>query len=210
MIEHDRKIIHSSNESDWRTPPACYAALCTEFHFGLDAAADETSALAQYWLGPGGLEPDALVATEWSKYATWPDESGALPVFLNPPFSRTKARQWEGGEPLLNPYRIENWARKCWEESQKGCTIVGLFPFAPQTDWYRYWVYGQQPIAGGGMTWRGHAAQQERRLPHRISFLRPDGSAAGNAGVNTAVIVWSPMRVVVGPWLPHSFYWSFR
>lgn len=202
MNTHDRQVIHSSAESDWRTPPALFAALYKEFSFQTDAAADAASALCASWYGPGSsFAADALSIT-------WPVEWG--PFFLNPPFSRTKARAWEGQDQSINPYRIENWARKCWEESQRGCTIVGLFPFAPQTEWYRQCVYGHHDDSSPKFVWNGHAAQQERRLPHRVSFLKPDGTESGNAGVNTAVIVWTPMTGAVGPWQPFSYYWSYR
>jgi phage N-6-adenine-methyltransferase len=195
MNPHDQRVIHSSQESDWRTPPECFVALQHEFGFMVDAAADPSSALCPTWFGPGSAIAEDGLSAAW-----------AGTIFLNPPYSRTKARAWTGTGP--NPYRIEQWAKKCWEESQRGCTIVGLFPFAPQTDWYRRYVYGH--TRGTRLSWEGHAAKEERRLPHRISFLRPDGSPAANAGVNTAVIVWTPIRGAVGPWQPFSWYWSWK
>lgn len=204
MNPHDRRIIHSSQESDWRTPPECFQALDVEFSFQLDAAADEASCLVFHagiigrtpsYLGPGCPLGENALAVPWAPQR----------IFLNPPFSREKARAWNG-PARENPYRIEHWAKKCWEESQRGCTIVGLFPFAPQTSWYRCYVYGHTKDG----QWSGHAAKEERRIPHRISFLSPDGTPSGNAGVNTAVIVWTPMTGAVGPWTPHQWYWSWK
>lgn len=209
---HDMAVIHSSAESDWRTPLACYQALHEEFSFAIDLAADDRSRLCYLYFGPGsGLGEDALAAD-------WVAELAGGWGFLNPPYSRQKAKAWPGridpvsGLPALNPYRIEHWLEKCWTESQRGAKIVGLFPFAPQTEWYRRYVYGHvltsdNPASTG---WSGHAAIQERRLPHRISFLTPDGPESNNAGVNTAVIVWQPTRRFVGPWTPQTLYWSYR
>lgn len=210
MLDHDRHVIHSSEESDWRTPPALFQALDAEFFFDVDAAADKSSALAAHYFGPDHTDPGLLNALEvdWYAYGT---RVGHTPYFfLNPPFSRKKARALKAvGDATWAHYTVEAWAEKCWVESQRGCTIVAVLPFAPQTDWYRRYVYGHAPSADGAI-WSGHAALQERRLPHRISFLRPDGGPASNAGVNSAIIVWGPATGMVGPWTPHSFYWSYR
>lgn len=220
MTSHDQQIIHSSEESDWRTPPACYAALDADAFFEIDLAADTENHLASRWLGPGSEFVEDALAVDWCALA---DGHGFAPVgFLNMPFSRKKSRAYRTGriqdaEGVWQPhpidlarslvYEVETWAEKCWKESQRGFTIYAVMPFAPQTDWYRSYVQGHTEDFRG---WSGHAAQQERRLPHRISFLRPDGSAAANAGVNSAIVVWTPMRGAVGPWQPHSFYWSYR
>ena len=199
MHPHDQGIIHSSQESDWRTPPACFAALHDHFTFRVDGAANADATLCPRWYGPGSVYAENALEVPWEP---------AGPIFLNPPFSREKERDLRkaGDREGARCYAIAAWAEKCWLESQAGCTIVGLFPFAPQTDWYRKYVYGHTKAGG----WSGHAAREERRLPHRISFLRPDGSPAGNAGVNTAVIVWGPRRGTIGPWQPWQTYWSWR
>ena len=187
MLAHDQKIIHSSVEANWRTPGLCFLALDRAFHFVYDLAADRESALCPKWLGPGGEAEDALVV-DWTPLLH--GEAG----FLNPPYSKKEKQP------------IGPWLEKCWMESQKGCTIVGLIPFAPQTVHYTKYVYGFD--AEG--VWSGHAAMEEWRLPHRISYLRPDGSPAGNAGVNSVVIVWRPNPGFVGPWTPATRYWSYR
>lgn len=181
MLDHDKRIIHSSVESNWRTPPDLFLALDNEFDFTLDAAADERSHLTPEWLGPGGRSPDALdPAVRWCGR-----------IFLNPPYSKKEKMP------------IEPWLKKCWLESLAGATIVALIPFSPQTEWYRQYVYGHGMMPP-------HCAVEERRLPYRVSYLRPDGSPAGNAGVNTAIIVWKPTHRIVWPFTPHSYYWSYR
>jgi hypothetical protein len=133
---------------------------------------------------------------------------------LNDSFAQTRTDRAEKVDPSqAEVYEIQNWARKCWEESRRGATIVGLFPFAPQTDWYRRYVYGHGDTTrktDPEPAWLGHAALQERRIPHRISFLTPQGEESNNAGVNTAVIVWQPMPRVIMPWIPQTLYWSYR
>jgi len=225
MQTHDRLLIHSSAEANWRTPEDCFGRLHQEARFAIDLAAAEDSTLCPTWLGPGSREGTDALVLDWYQYR----DLG--PGFLNPPFSKTLANAYRTGriknlDGHWQPhevdyvkatwYEIENWARKCWQESQRGFTIYAVLPFAPQTDWYRQYVYGHGapsdlplmgPIAG---MWSGHAAMEERRLPHRISFLRPDGTSAANAGVNSVVIIWRPNPGYVGPWQPAVRYWSYR
>jgi len=208
---HDLQIIHSSEESDWRTPEPLVAALNKEEYDGIaiDLAADSQNRKFPIWLGPGSPHGEDALAVDWMALLARLD---LVPIgFLNMPFSRKKARELKkAGDPRWRAYMVETWAEKCWQESQRGFTIYAVMPFAPQTDWYRKYVYGHENRESLGHGWAGHAAMQERRLPHRISFLHPDGSPAENAGVNSVIVVWTPMTGVVGPWQPHSFYWSYR
>jgi hypothetical protein len=211
---HDHQIIHSSEESDWRTPDALVSALLDEEYGGIeiDLAADSRSRKLPIWLGPGSPHGEDALAVDWGELLR--RLHLARVGFLNPPFSRTKARELKAaGDPRWRAYTVEAWAEKCWRESRDGFTIYAVLPFAPQTEWYRKYVCGHdgaKPLDQVVVGWNGHAAEQERRLPHRISFLRPDGSAAENAGVNSVIIKWGPATGIVGPWQPHSFYWSYR
>jgi phage N-6-adenine-methyltransferase len=189
----DKQIIHSSDESNWRTPPELFKKLNEEADFGIDLAADRANALCMLYLGPEGRVENAL-ESEWSVYKTR--------GFLNPPYSRKKYRETKDPAML-----VENWARKAFNESERGFTTYGLFPFAPQTEWFRLYVMGHTQDGNG---WRGHAATEVRRFPYRLSFLRPDGSPAQNAGVNSCVIIWKPNPGYVGPWMPVERYWSFK
>lgn len=236
MKDHDQRIIHSSDESDWRTPQPLFSALSREFCFVVDLAADASNHLTRCWFGPGSPDGEDSFAVHWPTVG-YDGVGNPLPWevagFLNPPFSRKKARAYRTGrikdehdnwiphpidERLARVYEVETWAEKCWTESRRGCTIAAVLPFAPQTEWYRRYVYGHEWNEGqrfedgpeGFVGWAGHAALEERRLPHRISFLQPDGTPTGNAGVNSAIIVWGPAPGIVGPWQPHSFYWSYR
>lgn len=220
MDAHDQHIIHSSEDPNWRTPGDCFGALDQEFQFSVDGAADRASKLAEYWLGPGSLYGEDALTVDLLDGRRYFDPQHYR-IFLNPPFSRTLASAYRTGRikragvwvdhPIdlakAASYDIAEWAAWGWKWSRQGFTIVGLLPFAPQTDWYRQYVYGHSDHALG---WNGHAAREERRLSHRISFLRADGTKAANAGVNTAIVVWKPSAGIVGPWTPHQFYWSYR
>lgn len=225
---HDLQIIHSSEESNWRTPEKLVAALNDEEYGGIeiDLAADRDDRKFPIWLGPGSPHGEDALLVDWCGVMK---RLNLVPIgFLNPPFSRKLAHAYSTGRIQIDGvwhehpidkakarvYQVEPWAEKCWRESQRGFTIYAVLPFAPQTEWYRKYVCGHvQGAIDVGVyptVWSGHAALQERRLPHRISFLRPDGSPAENAGVNSVVVKWGPAKGIVGPWQPHTFYWSYR
>lgn len=232
MRDHDRRVIHSSEESNWRTPQDCYNKLDDEARFVVDLAADLDNALVSRdgesytFLGPGSVISEDAFAVKWSS------KFGRGPGFLNPPFSKKLANAYRTGrieidgtwveheknETKARWYEVESWAEKCWQESRQGFTTYAILPYAPQTEWFRAYVQGHEirgqqangKLVVNDLGWAGHAAMEERRLPHRISFLRPDGSAAANAGVNSCVIVWKPNPGYVGPWQPAVRYWSYR
>ena len=196
---HTEQVQHSSKFPDWRTPPQLYAMLDQEFNFLLDAAADRENKLCPHYFGPDHDEPalqDGLTVN-WGQYlleAYQPtkDPLARCAVFVNPPYSR------EAKMPIYV------WVRKAWEESQRGVTVVAVIPYSPQTEWWRQWVVGMgQPIEDF------HAAREIRMIPHRVTFLRPDGSVEGNAGGNTAVVVWKPKGGIVAPWVPWQGYWDY-
>jgi hypothetical protein len=190
MNNHDKRIIHSSEEAGWRTPPALFVALAREFDVVVDAAASLADRLCDAFFGPDHPDPlycDALKVPDWHAAA----DGGA--VFLNPPYSRKLLR--ETGD---NAYDIASWATVCAVQARKGATIVGVFPYSVQTAWwYTYVRHGDLK------------AHEIRTIPHRVSFLRPDGSPAGNAGGNTAIVIWRPPCGYVGDWQPAERVWDY-
>lgn len=213
MDNHKLQMLHSSGQCDWRTPPELYTALQKTFPFDIDLAATADNALVEVdggsnvsYLGPDHPDPrfqDAL-AVPWH-------EIGQV-GFLNPTYSLSlysdglkagverKDLQW-----LL----IESWARKAYQESLEGFTTVGVFPYAAQTEWFRTYVMGHRE-ANDTAEWSGHAALDFWRIPHRVSFLQPNGEPAANANVNTCIVIWGPNPGFVGPWVPSGRYWSYR
>jgi phage N-6-adenine-methyltransferase len=98
----------------WRTERACYDALHREFDFHIDLAADGQNHLHHNWLGPGGIEADALTVR-------WGDMQG--PGFLNPPYSQGQIA------PFLE--------RAIAEAALRDFTTVALLPDTHDTQWYR-------------------------------------------------------------------------
>ncbi len=213
MNPHDRQVKHSSKSACWRTPEALFNALHAEFGFIADAAADETNHLCTSWFGPDACEgeTDAL-ALEWplAGYTGGggSDKIGHLTYFLNPPYSveeRNRLMKLGRGADAA-AFNIENWAAKCWQEAQRGCTIVGVFPHSVQTQWYRNYIRG---VTDEGF-WNGFAADQVREIPHRVSFPTAGGEPSHNAPGNTCIIIWRPPCGWVGPWTPTVRCWDYR
>jgi phage N-6-adenine-methyltransferase len=206
---HTEAVQHSSKDPNWRTPPTLFAALDREVCFVLDVAADRQNKLCGHYFG---LDQDDEtlrngLQVDWAAYVDryYPVDvmKNPLAVFMNPPYSKE----------LKQP--IAPWIRKAYEESLKGLVVYGVIPYSPQTEWWRRWVEGQveSELAddiGVLVTWSGHAATETRKIPHRVSFLRPDGTEEGNAGGNTAIVKWTPTWGRVGPWVPYAPYWSWK
>lgn len=199
MKAHTEAVQHSSLDPNWRTPPALFAALDREFSFLIDAAADKTSTLCSHYFGSDHHQPalrDGL-HVNWAEYLQTQYQApepilDRTAVFLNPPYSRS------AGKP------IAPWIEKAWQESQHGVTVVGVIPYSPQTTWWRQYVEGHgRPLE------TFHAARETRKIPHRVTFLRPDGTVEGNAGGNTAVVVWKAPHGICAPWVPWSLYWDY-
>lgn len=209
MNEHKLQMLHSSGACDWRTPPELYEALATVFPFDIDLAATAENALVGnedgcVYLGPDHPNPSYRDALQ----VDWHD-TGKV-GFLNPTYSLSLYSDGlKSGidRADLQFLLIESWARKAFSESEQGFTTIGVFPYAAQTEWFRTYVMGHTQDGNG---WRGHAALDCWRLPHRVTFLRADGTAAANANVNTAIVIWGPNPGFVGPWAPSMRYWSYR
>lgn len=221
MQDHKLAMLHSSQDGDWRTPPEFVAALQQVYPFDLDLAASADSCVItrddlNFYLGPDHPNQalrDAL-QVPWHQHGKY--------GFLNPPYSLTlySAGLKAGVKPEdLQWLLIESWAAKAYQESLKGFTTIGVFPYAAQTQWFRQYVMGHllKPIraeyvdgTGVTMDWSGHAALDCWRIPHRVTFLRSNGEPAANSNVNTCVIQWGPNPGFVGPWNPSMRYWSYR
>lgn len=217
MDPHRKAIIHGSGQSGHRTPPELAAKLVDYFNLKIDLAATAESCLEPLralglYLGPDRLEHslrDAL-QVQWNRL--YMDQPGFQRGFLNPPFSLEQIKQLRALDPppadlqeQIDALRIEKWAEKACTESLNGFTTIGVFPYSPQTEWFRQYVLG---LTLDGQWW-GHAAYEYWLIPHRVSFLTPEGEKQNNAGVNTCIIHWAPNPGFHGPWQPPMRYWDY-
>ena len=197
MKARDRKVVHSSTEPNWRTPPELFTPLNWEFLFSVDAAADEANARCKNHFGPGSRILTDALSRSWVRVADarrWDKPA----YFCNPPHSV------EHGQP------IDPWIEKFWREGQKA-TVVAVIPYSVQTKWFRQFVYGHlgdaPGVKGGG--WSGYAASEIRVIPFRVNFLYPDGTPKSGAPGNTCVVIYRPDPGYVGPWVPVTRYWAY-
>lgn len=105
------KVLFSSENQSFGTPPDLFEALNDEFHFKLDAATRPTNPLNTpyfYTKEDNGLVKD------------WIDTT-----YCNPPYGR----------------EIIKWVRKAVEESRKGVTSVMLIPARTDTIWFHTYIY---------------------------------------------------------------------
>lgn len=114
------KVLFSSDKTTWRTPPSLFEELNKEFHFTLDAAADDSNHLCDYYFTQ---EEDGLTK-DW----TVPEGTA---VFVNPPYGRKLT---------------SDWVKKAYQEAQKGIKIVMLIPSRTETIWFHEYIYHKAEI----------------------------------------------------------------
>jgi phage N-6-adenine-methyltransferase len=143
-------VLFSSEKTDWETPDDLFERLDAIYHFGLDAAANEsnTKCNAYYNEAVNGLSDCA----QW-----W--RSGN--VWLNPPYGRA----------------IGKWVAKAYREGMKaGCTVVCLLPARTDTKWFReYCTKGTIYFLTGRLKFKGAASS----APFPSMIVVFDGSNSG-------------------------------
>ena len=78
MPSTNQPVYLRSQSHDWRTPPELFAALDSQYHFTVDAAADASNHLcSRYW-----TETDNALTLSWAGET----------VFCNPPYGREMPR----------------------------------------------------------------------------------------------------------------------
>ncbi|MGD1036370.1 MAG: DNA N-6-adenine-methyltransferase [Roseiarcus sp.] len=140
--------LYSSRSEEWPTPRSFYDALNKEFHFSLDACASKENAKCGMFF----TKDDDGLTRDW----------GAHRVFCNPPYGKT----------------MRQWARKCFEASQRGATVVLLAHARTDTRWFHQWVYGK--------------AAEIRFVKGRLRF----GDGTQSAPFPSLVAVFLPATVV--------------
>lgn len=113
----NKDVLFSSNKTTWRTPPELFQELNDEFHFTLDAAADDNNHLCENYF----TENDNGLDHDWRGHT----------VFVNPPYGRKLT---------------SDWVKKAYEEAQKGTKIVMLIPARTDTIWFHDYIYGKAEI----------------------------------------------------------------
>jgi site-specific DNA-methyltransferase (adenine-specific) len=108
--------LYSSRSEEWPTPQDFYDKLDAEFHFTLDPCATPENAKCELFF----TQDDEGLIQDWGKHI----------VFCNPPYGR----------------HMQKWARKCFDASQQGATVVLLAHSRTDTVWFHSWVYGKAEL----------------------------------------------------------------
>lgn len=135
----------SSNRDDWETPQELWDELDREFHFELDAAANEQNHKLANYYSEGALE---------KAWGLMPEDSY---VWLNPPYGR----------------EIGKWVEKAYNESQNGAPTVCLLPARTDTKWFHDFClpYGEIRFIRGRLKFVG--APSSAPFPSMIVIFRP-------------------------------------
>lgn len=112
------EVMFSSKTDQWATPQSFFDMLNEEFHFTLDAAADETNHKCERYFTK---EQDGL-------NQSWGGET----VFCNPPYGNKETGLW---------------TKKCYEESLKpNTTVVLLIPARTDRASFHDYIYNKAEI----------------------------------------------------------------
>jgi len=143
-IENMNKALLSTGKNDWETPQDFFDKLNSEFHFTLDACANENNhKCSKYFTSDqDGLKQD------WSNYI----------VFCNPPYSTKEQNAW---------------VRKCYEEG-KQTTVVLLIPARTDTARFHDYIlpYAEIRFLKGRLKFVD--AKDPAPFPNMIAIFRPD------------------------------------
>lgn len=105
--------------------------------------------------------------------------------------------EFSRGAGWLNPPysrgNLERFLAKCAAEAKHGFTSVVLTPYMPSEGWFRHL----------------YSAAEIREIPHRVPFLKADGTRDSGAKFPSAVSVFRPQPGLVRG-EPRRVVWTWR
>lgn len=135
--------LYSSRSEEWPTPPAFFEDLSREFKFTLDPCATAENAKCKLFY----TKEDEGLIQDWGKHT----------VFCNPPYGKM----------------MRQWARKCYEASQAGATVVLLAHSRTDTRWFHEWVYGKAELRFVKGRLKFGDGKQSAPFPSLVAIYRP-------------------------------------
>lgn len=136
-------VLFSFRTEEWSTPPHVFAELNKEFNFTLDPCATSQNATCKAYY----TKHENGLAKDW----------GNNIVFCNPPYGNA----------------IIDWARKCYDASKRGATVVMLVPSRTDTRWFHNYVYGKAEIRFVKGRLKFGDGTQAAPFPSLIAIYRP-------------------------------------
>lgn len=192
----------------WRTPGYLYRTLDQEFHFDLDATAEDCRCLAKRWLTH---EEDALtvdwrftfrqrIGGEVSRIELEPDEPSPIrAAFTNPPWSARQVPDWVRKQhPDLSWVAFpgtDRFLRRGWEMSRVGVTVAALIPQAFDAEWFKpLVVLADEVRVGRRFRFLTHLGKEGPQPPggHALIVYRPHVPEAGWPGGPRVTWDWNP------------------
>ena len=140
-------VLYSSRSEEWPTPQDFFDLLHAEFEFTLDPCATAQNAKCRDFF----TKHDDGLSQDWGRHT----------VFCNPPYGREMAK----------------WARKCFDASIAGATVVLLAHARTDTRWFHDWVYNK--------------ARDIRFIRGRLKF----GQARHSAPFPSLVAIYHPPKL---------------
>jgi phage N-6-adenine-methyltransferase len=164
------KVHFSSEKSDWETPQDFFDRMNEKWGpFDLDVCASDENAkcinyitpekvLLQYKGVEGLYEGNGLDTHWWAlldKPTCWMNPPYGNPKHLCKNPCNKKRCKKEGCTAVYVP-GIEDWIKKAYDESQKGCRVVCLLPARTDTRWFHnYCTKGQIEFIKGRLKFVG-------------------------------------------------------
>lgn len=140
----------SSVRDDWETPPWLFKELDDEFHFTLDAAANDDNHKCRKYF----TKKDDSLVQNWGGYT----------VFCNPPYGK----------------QIKKWCRKAYEESLKpDTTVVMLIPARTDAAWFHDYILGKAEIRFIRGRLRFSGATQNAPFPSMVVVFQERNGKCG-------------------------------
>jgi phage N-6-adenine-methyltransferase len=140
--------LYSSRSEEWATPPSFFDELHAEFGFTLDPCATRENAKCPTFF----TKAENGLGRDWGQHI----------VFCNPPYGRA----------------IGEWARKCYEASLAGATVVMLAHSRTDTRFFHDWVYGKAELRFVRGRLKFGDGKQSAPFPSMLAIYRPQAVAA--------------------------------
>jgi phage N-6-adenine-methyltransferase len=157
-------VLYSSATDEWPTPQAFFNKLNRRYRFTLDPCATPENAKCPLYFTK---EQDGL-AQDW----------GSHRVFCNPPYGR----------------EIAQWARKCFEASQRGALVVLLVPARTDTRWFHDSVQDKAEVKFIRGRVRFGSADSCAPFPSMLATFSPNRAATTCARCGNGFIARSDAR----------------
>lgn len=135
--------LYSSRSEEWPTPCAFFEVLDAEFRFTLDPCATAYNAKCATFF----TKAEDGLSQDW----------GCHTVFCNPPYGR----------------HMRAWARKCYQSSRQGATVVLLAHARTDTRWFHDWVYGKAELRFVRGRLKFGDGRQSAPFPSLVAIYRP-------------------------------------